>query len=120
VLERRTGGRVYELWADGTEVVWGELVAWEPPDRFVMSWLGTPAPTEVELSFTALGPELTRAAVEHRGWERLTQEQLGEDCALPGGYHAGSYAIGWTRILAGFAATFPAGPQEAGGHAGER
>jgi hypothetical protein len=49
---------------------------------------------------TSLGPELTRVAVEHRGWDNLTDEQLGEDCALPGGYRSGAYATGWARILA--------------------
>ena len=68
-----------------------------------MSWHVTPAHTEVELSFTALGPELTRVAVEHRGWEALTQEQLGEDCALPGGYSPGACATGWARIPGCFA-----------------
>jgi hypothetical protein len=37
--------------------------------------------------------------VEHRGWEALTDAQAGEDCALPGGYTAGSYATGWALIL---------------------
>ena len=60
-----------------------------------MTWTMTPAPTEVELTFTALAHRLTRVAVEHRGWEALTEEQLGEDCALPGGYAGGSYAAGW-------------------------
>ena len=109
-LEQRAGGRVYEKWVDGTEAVWGELVTWSPPDRFVMTWQGTPVPTEVELSFTAVGPELTRVAVEHRGWEALTEEQLGEDCALPGGYSSGGYAIGWARILGCFAATLGTEP----------
>jgi uncharacterized protein YndB with AHSA1/START domain len=98
-VERRRGGRVYETWADGTEVTWGELLAWEPPERFVMTWTMTPAATEVELTFAALGPRLTRVAVEHRGWEALTEEQLGADCALPGGYTGGSYAAGWALIL---------------------
>ena len=98
-VERRCGGRVYETWADGTEVTWGELLAWEPPERFVMTWTMTPAPTEVELTFTALGPRLTRVAVTHRGWEALSDEQLGEDCALPGGYAGGAYATGWALIL---------------------
>jgi uncharacterized protein YndB with AHSA1/START domain len=98
-VERRTGGRVYESWADGTEVAWGELLAWEPPERFVMTWTLTPAPTEVELTFAAVGPRLTRVCVAHRGWEALTDEQLGEDCALPGGYAGGSYATGWALIL---------------------
>ena len=119
-LEQRRGGRVYEIWDDGTEVVWGELATWTPPDGFVMSWQGTPVPTEVELSFTALGPELTRVAVEHRGWEALTEEQLGEDCALPGGYSSGGYAIGWARILGCFATTLAAGPADAEGTPDER
>lgn len=34
-------------------------LAWQPPERFVMSWGGTPVPTEVEFSFAALGPALT-------------------------------------------------------------
>jgi len=103
-VEQQLGGRVYETWDDGTVVVWGELLAWEPPSRFVMTWNGTPAVTEVELVFTALGPALTRVTVEHRGWENLTDEQLAEDCALPGGYRSGAYATGWERILRYFTA----------------
>ncbi len=102
-VQPRAGGRVYETWDDGTEVDWGELLAWEPPARFVMTWTGTPVPTEVELSFAALGPALTRVTVEHRGWEALTDEQLAQDCALPGGYASGGYSAGWTRILDRFA-----------------
>jgi hypothetical protein len=98
-LEQRAGGRVYETWQDGTVVSWGELRVWEPPRRFTMTWTGTPAPTEVELRFTALGPALTRVAVEHRGWEALTDAQLSEDCALPGGYTSGAYRRGWDIIL---------------------
>jgi uncharacterized protein YndB with AHSA1/START domain len=98
-VEERPGGRVYETWADGTVVDWGELLAWEPPERFVMTWAMTPATTEVELSFAALGPALTRVTVEHRGWEALTSEELSEDCALPGGYTGGAYSAGWATIL---------------------
>ena len=75
-VEQRPGGRVYETWADGTELDWGELLAWEPPERFIMTWTGTPVPTEVEFSFAGLGPALTRVTVEHRGWEAMTDEQL--------------------------------------------
>ena len=98
-FEQRLGGRVYETWDDGTVVVWGELLAWEPPNRFVLTWNQTPVVTEVEIAFTAAGAELTRVTVEHRGWENLTDEQLGADCALPGGYRSGAYATGWARIL---------------------
>ncbi len=68
-----------------------------------MSWVHTPAPTEVELSFAALGPGLTRVTVEHRGWEHLTEEQLREDCAAPGGYRSGAYSTGWRLVLERFA-----------------
>jgi Activator of Hsp90 ATPase homolog 1-like protein len=99
-VEQHTGGRVYETWRDGTVVEWGELLVWQPPHRFTMTWTGTPVPTEVELTFTALGPALTRVAVEHRGWEALSDAQLAEDCALPGGYASGAYGKGWAAILA--------------------
>jgi len=99
-FEQHLGGRVYETWADGTTVDWGEVLAWDPPHRFTMTWNITPAATEVELTFEALGPALTRVAVEHRGWEALTEEQLVEACALPGGYAGGSFDEGWAIILA--------------------
>jgi hypothetical protein len=107
-VEQRVGGRVYETWQDGTVVEWGELLVWQPPHRFTMTWTGTPALTEVELTFTALGPALTRVAVEHRGWESLSEAQLSEDCALPGGYASGGYNKGWATILACLAASVEA------------
>ena len=102
-VDQHLGGRVYETWDDGTTKDWGEVLAWEPPSRFVMSWVHTPAPTEVEIAFTALGPGLTRVAVEHRGWEHLTERQLREDCAAPGGYRSGAYNTGWQLALERFA-----------------
>jgi Activator of Hsp90 ATPase homolog 1-like protein len=103
-FERRQGGRVYETWHDGTEVDWGEVLVWEPPARFVMTWTMTSVITEVELTFAQLGAALTRVSVEHRGWDQLTDEQLARDCALPGGYAGGAYVEGWARILARLAA----------------
>jgi hypothetical protein len=108
-LEPRVGGRVYETWHDGTEVGWGVITAWSPPAGFTMAWSATPEPTEVELTFTALGPALTSVAVDHRGWEALSEEQAGKDCALPGGYNSGAYALGWAMILGGLAGAVAAG-----------
>ena len=99
VFERKLGGRVYEVWADGSTVSWGDLLAWEPPHRFLMTWAALPAPTEVELVFSPVGPALTRVTVEHRGWENLTEEQLAAATGVDGGYEAG-----WAAILAAFAA----------------
>ncbi|TVT16178.1 SRPBCC domain-containing protein, partial [Amycolatopsis acidiphila] len=86
-------------WDDGTQRDWGEILAWEPPSGFTMTWLVTPTATEVELSFKELGPALTRVAVEHRGWEKLSDEELRAACALPGGYSGGAHARGWAAIL---------------------
>src|SRR6202023_3081991 len=82
IIEQRTGGRVYEAWAAGTEVDWGGLLAWGDAARFELTWTQTPVPTEVQRSFAALVPSLTRVTVEHRGWDALTDEQLAEECAM--------------------------------------
>ncbi len=113
-VEQRRGGRVYETWDDGTEIDWGTLLTWQPPKRFAMTWTGTPAATEVELTFSALGPALTRVTVEHRGWEALTEAQLATDCALPGGYSSGAYSQGWEAILACLAKAVADGASPAG------
>jgi Activator of Hsp90 ATPase homolog 1-like protein len=102
-FERQAGGRVFESWDDGTEVDWGEVRVWEPPKRFSLTWRLTPVTTEVELTFKALGRALTRVAVEHRGWEALSDEQVHEACALPGGYVAGAFDQGWATILSSLA-----------------
>lgn len=111
-LEGRPGGRVYETWDDGTVVEWGRLLAWEPPHRFVMTWTPTPSPTEVDLAFAALGPALTRVSVEHRGWESLTEEQLAQDCATPGGYTGGGFTRGWATILGRLTEAAESTPEE--------
>jgi hypothetical protein len=93
-IERELGGRVFETWADGHRADWGEVIVWQPSERFGMTWTILPAVTEVELTFTALAPALTRVALEHRGWDRLTTEQLAAATSVSGGYSAG-----WKHIL---------------------
>ncbi|NUR86943.1 MAG: hypothetical protein HOY71_22915, partial [Nonomuraea sp.] len=96
LVEQCLDGRVYEVWHDGTEADWGRVVAWEPPERFAMTWEITSrqeggATTEVELTFLELGPSLTRVELEHRGWERLSAAAA---CAHEEGYEAG-----WGLVL---------------------
>ena len=74
VLEPRVGGRLFERTTDGREVDWGEILAWEPPDRFVYTWhlkRDRVDATEVEIRFHPISPASTRVEIEHRGWERL-------------------------------------------------
>jgi hypothetical protein len=48
----------------------------------------------VEVRFTAVDPEHTRVELEHRGWERLGDQ---DDQARAG------YEDGWPRVLDAFA-----------------
>jgi hypothetical protein len=98
-VDRKTGGRVAEHWHDGSELVWGTVLDWREPTGFTMTWNVTGVPTEVELRFIALGAEQTRVEVEHRGWEKLNDDQLAAACALPGGYLGGAFTQGWATIL---------------------
>jgi uncharacterized protein YndB with AHSA1/START domain len=73
VLDRRVGGRIYEVTADGTEHEWGEVTAWEPPHRLAYLWhlrTDRASATDVEIRFTSC-PDGTKVEIEHAGWERL-------------------------------------------------
>ena len=79
VIERRSGGRWYERSVDGEECDWGRVLAYDPPERIVLSWQITPQFTaepdpekasEVEVRFIAEGAERTRVELVHRKLER--------------------------------------------------
>ena len=81
VMEPRKGGRLYEIWHDGSINPYGEVLVWEPPHRVVHSWhVGHPANecSEVELRFVALGGRETRVELEHRNWESMSGDKAGE------------------------------------------
>ena len=89
VFEPRAGGAVYDRGVDGSECHWARVLAYEPPDRVLISWdinpqwqIETdPAKTsEVEVRFIAEAPERTRVELEHRnldrhgdGWEAVRE-----------------------------------------------
>ncbi|MEJ0000011.1 MAG: SRPBCC family protein [Verrucomicrobiota bacterium] len=77
ILEPRAGGRWYEVGEDGSECVWGQVLAYEPPQRLLMTWqingdfqLEPTATSEVEVIFTPEG-DGTRVTLEHRGFENF-------------------------------------------------
>ena len=48
VFETGPNGRVYEIMSTGEEAHWADVVAWDPPHRFVLEWkLTAIAATEV-------------------------------------------------------------------------
>ena len=100
VFEPRVGGAVYDRGVDGSECRWARVLAFDPPERFVISWdintqwkLETdPSKTsEVEVRFTAEGPDRTRVELEHRhlerhgeGWEGM-RDAVGDPMGWDGG-----------------------------------
>lgn len=81
VMEPRKGGRLYEVWSDGTIHPYGEVLVWEPPHRVVHSWhIGHPPneSSEVELRFVALSARETRVELEHRNWESMAGDKAAE------------------------------------------
>ena len=102
VLEPREGGRIYERQAGGEEVEWGTVLAYEPPERVLLSWHPRsdwsydPDPARAsEVGFVAEAEDRTRVELEHRHIERH------ED---PEGVARGvDSPNGWAMILTSFA-----------------
>lgn len=98
VFEPRAGGRLYDRGVDGSECNWARVLAYEPPDRVVISWDISPRwqieedldkTSEVEVCFTAESPDRTRVELEHRnldrhgdGWESV-RESVDTDQGWP-------------------------------------
>jgi uncharacterized protein YndB with AHSA1/START domain len=98
VLEPRLGGRLYERWHDGRDAPWGDVVAWEPPERLVVTWQPnpeSPGATEVEVLFEATAPATTTVRLVHRGWERL---------GAAAADRRSNYEADWPGVLARFVA----------------
>jgi uncharacterized protein YndB with AHSA1/START domain len=79
VFELREGGQVYDRGVDGSECRWARVLAYEPPNRVVISWDISPQwrietdlekTSEVEVRFVAETPARTRVELEHRNLDR--------------------------------------------------
>jgi uncharacterized protein YndB with AHSA1/START domain len=77
-IEPKAGGRWFETGEDGTECDWGEVLAWEPPNRIVLAWriradwqYDPSLLTEVEIKFSEAGGNATRVELEHRRLENM-------------------------------------------------
>lgn len=87
VFEPRAGGHVFDRGVDGSECRWARVLAYEPPNRVVISWDISPhwqiesdpdKTSEVEVLFRVESPTTTRVDLEHRhldrhgeGWESV-------------------------------------------------
>ena len=100
VFEPRVGGHIYDRGVDGSECHWARVLAYEPPTRIVFSWdinlqwqieVDPARTSEVEVRFTADGPNRTTVEVEHRHLDRHGDgwEHMREAVASPDGWNLG-------------------------------
>jgi uncharacterized protein YndB with AHSA1/START domain len=103
VFEPRQGGHVYDRGVDGSECRWARVLAYEPPNRVVISWdintqwrieTDLEKTSEVEVRFIAEAPDRTRVELEHRnlerhgeGWEGM-RDAVGSPEGWPDGLRA--------------------------------
>lgn len=78
-FEPRVGGNIVDRYADGRECRWARVLAYDPPRRVVFSWDITTAwevetepdrTSEVEVTFTEVGPARTHVVLVHRNLDR--------------------------------------------------
>lgn len=109
VFEPRVGGYLYDRGTDGSECRWARVLAYEPPNRVLLSWDISPRwqietdpdkTSEWEVRFTAVSANRTRVDLEHRnlerhgeGWESVRDGVAGDR--------------GWPRYIERFGDLFP-------------
>jgi len=103
MMEPRLGGRWLEISQDGTETLVATITLWEPPHRVVMvlqinaKWQPDAAmKSEIDVRFTADGPDATDVELVHHRFETLGAEA--------GASMRGDVDRGWPGLLARFAA----------------
>jgi uncharacterized protein YndB with AHSA1/START domain len=95
VFEPRVGGHIYDRGIDGSECRWARVLAYEPPNRVLLSWdinlrwqieTDPDKTSEWEVRFTAETANRTRVEIEHRnierhgdGWEGMRAGVAGDE-----------------------------------------
>ena len=106
VFEPREGGHLYDRGVDGSECRWARVLAYEPPERVVISWDISPQwqieadpekTSEVEVTFVSEAENRTRVELEHRNLDRHGDgwESVRDSVDADGG---------WPLYLEGYAA----------------
>lgn len=108
VFEPRVGGHIYDRGTDGSECRWARVLAYEPPNRVLLSWDIGPQwqvetdpdkTSEWEVRFVAETASRTRVELEHRKLERHGEGWQGVSDGVAGEH-------GWPLYLQRFADLF--------------
>ncbi|MFQ3787048.1 SRPBCC family protein [Halomonas sp. A29] len=103
-IEPWQGGRCTEVGPHGFQVDWGRVLAWEPPERLIISWqigpnrVPQPDPAHastVKLGFHENGPRAARLILEHHDFRNHGDGAEEYRDAMASEY-------GWPYILACF------------------
>ncbi len=97
VVESHVDGRWYEKGSDGSECLWGKVLAWDPPNHLAFSWQikpnFTPEPdperaSRVDIRFRENGPASTTITLVHSDFERHGEgwEAMRDSVAHKGGW----------------------------------
>jgi uncharacterized protein YndB with AHSA1/START domain len=102
LMEPRLGGRWLEISKDGTVTPVATITLWEPPHRLVLIWQvnaqwkpDITMKSEVDVRFTADGPNLTRVELVHHKFETMGAEA--------GASMRGDVDRGWPGLIERFA-----------------
>jgi uncharacterized protein YndB with AHSA1/START domain len=103
LMEPRLGGRWLEISQDGTETTVATITLWEPPHRLALVWQinakwqpDAAMKSEVDVRFTADGPDATDVELVHHKFETLGAEG--------GASLRSDVDRGWPGLMARFAA----------------
>jgi uncharacterized protein YndB with AHSA1/START domain len=108
VFEPHVGGYIIDRGTDGSECRWARVLAYDPPNRVLMSWDISPRwqietdqskTSEWEVLFTAETNNRTRVELEHRNLDRHGQGWESERDGVAGDQ-------GWPLYLQRFADLF--------------
>jgi uncharacterized protein YndB with AHSA1/START domain len=101
IVEPRVGGRWYEVGEDGSEYLWGRVLAWDEPNRALLAWqlngewrYDEGFETEVEIRFVA-EDGATIVEFEHRKLEAYARTERDGETLM-------DMDSGWGAILEGY------------------
>lgn len=96
VIEEKMNGKIIEYSKSGETSCWGEIVEWNPPKKFAMTWHPSSPENEatlVSVEFMQMN-ESCRVKLVHSNWERRKDPKIRD-----------GYDKGWDSVLGLFVAS---------------